>query len=83
LALQGEYADAIRNLKMALKLEPSNKVLYSTFTKSLFRKMWNENKFSGPHVFAVLSDIHQVVPYSLILVMKETRWTADSSFWWI
>ncbi|XP_035635696.1 peptidyl-prolyl cis-trans isomerase FKBP8-like isoform X3 [Oncorhynchus keta] len=49
LALQGEYADAIRNLKMALKLEPSNKV----------------------------------VPHSLILVMKETRWTADSSFWWI
>ncbi|CAB1324355.1 unnamed protein product [Coregonus sp. 'balchen'] len=33
LALQGEYADAIRNLKMALKLEPSNKTIHAELSK--------------------------------------------------
>ncbi|CDQ97962.1 unnamed protein product [Oncorhynchus mykiss] len=80
LALQGEYAEAIKILKRALKLEPSNKVLHSTFTKTLFRKLENVNKFSGPQFVAVFTYIHQVVPHSLILMTRETRWTAYS-FW--
>uniref|UniRef100_A0A4W5QFV9 peptidylprolyl isomerase n=1 Tax=Hucho hucho TaxID=62062 RepID=A0A4W5QFV9_9TELE len=33
LALQGEYADAIMNLKTALKLEPSNKTIHAELSK--------------------------------------------------
>lgn len=33
LALQGEYADAIINLKRALKLEPSNKTIHAELSK--------------------------------------------------
>ncbi|XP_026803063.3 peptidyl-prolyl cis-trans isomerase FKBP8 isoform X2 [Pangasianodon hypophthalmus] len=33
LALQGEYADAIRSLKRALKLDPSNKTIHAELSK--------------------------------------------------
>lgn len=35
LALQGEYADAIKSLKRALKLDPSNKVNVETLPSKI------------------------------------------------
>lgn len=58
LALQGEYTEAIQTLRKALKLEPSNKVLFGLFTF-----IFGKNSFQYGDI---LSCGQQMAPYGKI-----------------